>query len=102
MLAFSLYAENVYDAAGIAAAVKVTEEAQAVQKRGSLEDICLLIGRGLLQYREDREDLAIGSLTQAYRSSDDAGIRRKPHVLAGRRSWRLCCAAWAITNRRWP
>ena len=65
----SLYAENVYDQAGISAAVKLTEEAQSVQKRGSLSDICLLIGRGLLQYRADREDLAISSLTQAYRSS---------------------------------
>jgi len=77
----SLYAENVYDQAGIAAAVKVTEEAQAVQNRGSLEDICLLIGRGLLQYRQDREDLAIGSLTQAYRSSTMPAFA-EPHVLA--------------------
>jgi diguanylate cyclase (GGDEF)-like protein len=81
IMLLSLYAENVYDQAGIAAAVKTTEEAQAVQKRGSLEDICLLIGRGLLQYREDREDLAIGSLTQAYRSST-APAFAEPHVLA--------------------
>jgi diguanylate cyclase (GGDEF)-like protein len=81
IMLLSLYSENVYDQAGIAAAVKTTEEAQAVQKRGSLEDICLLIGRGLLQYREDREDLAIGSLTQAYRSST-APAFAEPHVLA--------------------
>jgi len=81
IMLLSLYAENVYDQAGIAAAVKTTEEAQAVQKRGSLEDICLLIGRGLLQYREDREDLAIGSLTQAYRSSTTPALA-EPHVLA--------------------
>jgi diguanylate cyclase (GGDEF)-like protein len=81
IMLLSLYAENVYDQAGIAAAVKVTEEAQAVQKRGSLEDICLLIGRGLLQYREDREDLAISSLTQAYRSSTTPAFA-EPHVLA--------------------
>jgi diguanylate cyclase (GGDEF)-like protein len=81
IMLLSLYAENVYDQAGIAAAVKTTEEAQAVQKRGSLEDICLLIGRGLLQYREDREDLAIGSLTQAYRSSTTPAFA-EPHVLA--------------------
>jgi diguanylate cyclase (GGDEF)-like protein len=77
----STYAENVYDAAGIAAAAKITEEAQAAQKRGSLADICLLIGRGLLQYREDRDDLAIGSLTQAYRSSTSPAFA-EPHVLA--------------------
>ena len=81
IMLLSVYAENVYDQAGIAAAVKVTEEAQAVQKRGSLEDICLLIGRGLLQYREDREDLAISSLTQAYRSSTTPAFA-EPHVLA--------------------
>src|SRR5258708_16135350 len=81
IMLLSLYAENVYDQAGIAAAVKTTEEAQAVQKRGSLEDICLLIGRGLLQYREDRQDLAIGSLTQAYRSSTTPAFA-EPHVLA--------------------
>ena len=81
IMLLSLYAENVYDQAGIAAADKVTEEAQAVQNRGSLEDICLLIGRGLLQYREDREDLAIGSLTQAYRSSTTPAFA-EPHVLS--------------------
>jgi diguanylate cyclase (GGDEF)-like protein len=77
----ALYAENVYDEAGIAAAEKVTEEAQAVQKRGSLADICLLIGRGLLQYRGDRQDLAIGSLTQAYRSSTTPAFE-EPRILA--------------------
>ena len=81
IMLLSLYAENVYDQAGIAAAIKVTEEAQAVQKRGSLEDICLLIGRGLLQYRQDREDMAIGSLTQAYRSSTTPAFAEQ-HVLA--------------------
>jgi diguanylate cyclase (GGDEF)-like protein len=81
IMLLSLYAENVYDQAGIAAAVKTTEEAQVVQKRGSLEDICLLIGRGLLQYRQDREDLAIGSLTQAYRSSTTPAFA-EPHILA--------------------
>src|ERR1700732_3244194 len=81
IMLLSVYAENVYDQAGIAAAVKVTEEAQAVQKRGSLEDICLLIARGLLQYREDRQDLAIGSLTQAYRSSTTPAFAES-HVLA--------------------
>jgi diguanylate cyclase (GGDEF)-like protein len=77
----STYAENVYDEAAIAAAEKITEEAQAAQTRGSLADICLLIGRGLLQYREDREDLAIGSLTQAYRSST-APAFAEPRILA--------------------
>ncbi len=97
----STYAENVYDQAGIAAAVKATEEAQAAQNRGSLADICLLIGRGLLQYREDREDLAIGSLTQAYDSSTTPAFA-EPRVLAAERACPPCCAAWEITRRPWP
>ncbi|MEA3173820.1 MAG: hypothetical protein QOF42_1231 [Gammaproteobacteria bacterium] len=62
-------AENVYDPAQIAAADTMIEAAHALQPRGSLADTCLLIGRGLLQYRQDRDDLAISSLTQAYNSS---------------------------------
>jgi diguanylate cyclase (GGDEF)-like protein len=63
------YAENVYDAAGINTAIKSIEAARASQLKGSLADTCLLITRGLLQYRQDRADLAIGSLTQAYYAS---------------------------------
>ncbi len=77
----SMYAENVYDQASIASAVEATEIAQAAQKRGSLADICLLIGRGLLQYRENREDLAIGSLTQAYNASTSPAFA-EPRILA--------------------
>jgi diguanylate cyclase (GGDEF)-like protein len=62
-------AENVYDPAQITAADTMIEAAHAQQVRGSLADTCLLIGRGLLQYRQDRDDLAISSLTQAYNSS---------------------------------
>jgi diguanylate cyclase (GGDEF)-like protein len=63
------YAENVYDAAGIDAALKSIDSAQSSQVHGSLGDTCLLITRGLLQSRQDRPDLAIASLTQAYRAS---------------------------------
>jgi diguanylate cyclase (GGDEF)-like protein len=62
-------AENVYDPAQISAADTMIEAAHSQQVRGSLADTCLLIGRGLLQYRQDRDDLAISSLTQAYNSS---------------------------------
>src|SRR5579872_4033783 len=99
IMLLSLYAENVYDQAGIAAAVKVTEDAQAVQKRGSLEDICLLIGRGLLQYRQDREDLAIGSLTQAYRSSTTPAFV-EPHVLSAA-VLATVLRGMGIISRRW-
>jgi hypothetical protein len=65
----SAYAENVYDPAGIDAAIKSIDGARAAQRPASLADTCLLITRGLLQYRQDRSDLAIASLTQAYRAS---------------------------------
>jgi len=65
----SAQAENVYDAAGMDSALKSVETARASQVRGSLADTCLLITRGLLQNRQDRPDLAISSLTQAYHAS---------------------------------
>jgi diguanylate cyclase (GGDEF)-like protein len=65
----STYAENVYDAAGIDAALKTVDAARSSQAPGSLADTCLQITRGVLQRRQDRPDLAIGSLTQAYRAS---------------------------------
>jgi len=65
----SSYAENVYDAAGMDAALKTIDAARAAQAPGSLADTCLLITRGVLQRRQDRADLAIGSLTQAYHAS---------------------------------
>ena len=65
----SSYAENVYDAAGMDAALKTVDDARASQTPGSLADTCLLITRAVLQRRLDRTDLAIGSLTQAYHAS---------------------------------
>ena len=65
----SEYAESAYDETGIDMAIKSIETAQATQPRGSLIDTCLLVTKGLLEYRKDRPDLAIGSLTQAYRAT---------------------------------
>jgi diguanylate cyclase (GGDEF)-like protein len=65
----STFAENAYDQAGIESALKSIEAAQAKQVPGSIADTCLLITRGLLQNRQDRSDLAIATLTQAYRAS---------------------------------
>src|SRR5579863_8341600 len=65
----SSYAENVYDAATMDAALKTVDDARASQAAGSLADTCLLITRGVVQRRQDRTDLAIGSLTQAYQAS---------------------------------
>jgi diguanylate cyclase (GGDEF)-like protein len=74
-------AENVYDQAQISAADKMIEAAHALQDRGSLADTCLLIGRGLLQYRQGRDDLAIGSLTQAYHAGTGPDFS-EPRILA--------------------
>jgi diguanylate cyclase (GGDEF)-like protein len=62
----STYADNVYDAAGMDTALESIDAARAAQAAGSLADTCLQITRGSLQYRQERTDLAIGSLTQAY------------------------------------
>ena len=43
----SAHAENVYDAAGMDAALKTIDEARASQAAGSLADTCLLITRGV-------------------------------------------------------
>jgi diguanylate cyclase (GGDEF)-like protein len=66
----TILAENVYDAAGIEANSRAIEAARAGQVPGSLADACLLYTLGMLQFREDRADLAISSLTQAYRAHD--------------------------------
>lgn len=77
----SAYAENVYDEAGIASAVRTIETARAAQVPGSLAETCLLITLGRLQYRQDRADLATATLTQAYRTSMTSGMARQ-RVLA--------------------
>jgi diguanylate cyclase (GGDEF)-like protein len=64
-----IHAENVYDPAEMAAAMKSLDAARALEVKGSLADTCMLITSGLLQFRQDRTDLAIGSLTQAYHAS---------------------------------
>jgi diguanylate cyclase (GGDEF)-like protein len=63
------YTDVVYDSAGIAAALQTLKNARATQIQGSQADTCLLINRGLLEHRQGREDLAVVTLTQAYRAS---------------------------------
>jgi diguanylate cyclase (GGDEF)-like protein len=75
----SAYAESVYDEAGLKSAIGSIEAARTMQPRGSLADTCLLITRGLLQYRQDRADLAIVSLMQAYRAST-APVMTEAHI----------------------
>jgi len=64
-----VYAENVYDADGIKAALSALEKARDVQLKGSRADLCLQITMGRVQNRGGRSDLALLTLTQAYRAS---------------------------------
>ncbi len=77
----SAYAENVYDEAGIAAAAADIEAARGAQKSDTQAAICLLVTRGLLEHRQNRADLAIVTLTQAYHASA-APSMMEPHVLS--------------------
>jgi diguanylate cyclase (GGDEF)-like protein len=63
------FAANIYDSAGLASAVAELEFAQRAVPRGSVADVCLSITLGGLQHRQDRDDLAIVTLTRAYRAS---------------------------------
>ncbi len=76
-------AENVYEQADIDATDQLIGPAHELQAKGSLNDTCLLIGRGLMQFRENREDLAIASLTQAYHDSRVSGFAEARILAAG-------------------
>src|SRR5258708_21349333 len=58
------------------AAPKAVDEARASKPAGPLADTCLLITRGVLQRRQDRTDLAIGSVKQAYHASTASEFAR--------------------------
>jgi diguanylate cyclase (GGDEF)-like protein len=77
----SVLSENIYDSAGLAVAVADIEAAQRSVERGSLADTCLMITLGNLQHRQDRDDLAVLSLTRAYRASMAPGMSEQ-RVLA--------------------
>jgi diguanylate cyclase (GGDEF)-like protein len=76
------YTSAVYDSAGIAAAMQTIEAARAAQPPGSQADACLLISRGVLEHRLGREDLAIVTLTQAYRASTGSEVMSETHIMA--------------------
>jgi diguanylate cyclase (GGDEF)-like protein len=77
----SANAENVYDEAGIAASATDIEAARSTQRSDTEAAVCLLITRGLLEHRQNRADLAIVSLTQAYHASA-ARSMMEPHILS--------------------
>ncbi len=66
----SVYSENVYDHAGIEAAIKKIEAARARLKPDSADEVCLRITLGTLQYRQDRADLAVVNLMHAYQNGE--------------------------------
>ncbi|MFL6602801.1 MAG: diguanylate cyclase [Steroidobacteraceae bacterium] len=63
------HAENIYDSAGIDSAITAIEKARSTQPRGSRAAVCLQITLGRLQFRRGRADLALLTLTEAYRAS---------------------------------
>ena len=64
-----VYAENVYDADGINAALTALDKARSLQLAGSRADLCLQITIGRIQNRAGRSDLALSTLTRAYQAS---------------------------------
>ena len=63
------YLDAVYEAAGISVGLRSIEQERQLQTRRSAVDLCLLVGQGLLEHRSGREDLAVATLTEAYRAS---------------------------------
>ena len=64
----SSFAENVYDQAGIEAAVKTIEAARSQLAPDSVIESSFAITVGILQHRQDRADLAIVNLMHAYQT----------------------------------
>jgi diguanylate cyclase (GGDEF)-like protein len=75
----SAHAENVYDHAGIVDAIRTIEAARSQLSPDSIPESCLSVTLGVLQHRQDRADLAIVNLMQAYQTgvSLDRPIQRK-------------------------
>jgi diguanylate cyclase (GGDEF)-like protein len=82
MALFFIDSENIYDAEGMAEAKRSVEAVRATGIVDPEAERCLLITLGTLQFRENRADLAVASLTQAYRASDAAGNLRQRNLAA--------------------
>ncbi len=70
---FFIDSENIYDAEGIAEAKRTVEAVRAAGVASEEAERCLLITLGTLEFRENRSDLAVVTLTHAYRASAAAG-----------------------------
>ena len=77
----SALASNVYDVAGLKDATSMIDTARASVAAGSMPYVCLQITLGVLQYRQDRDDLAMQNLTAAYRLATRHGWHQQ-RVLA--------------------
>lgn len=79
---YMIDAENIYDAGGMA---KAKQGVEALRARGDIDAAarrCLSITLGMLQFRENRSDLAITTLTQVYRAAEGAGDLRQRMLAA--------------------
>jgi len=76
------YAETVYDVVGLKHEVEKLTAAAAQQPRGSQSEVCLLTTAGWLQHRLNQDDLAVGTLTTAYRESAPAALSQQRALAA--------------------
>lgn len=76
------YAETVYDAKGMKQEVGNLTTAAARQPKGSQAEVCLLTTVGWLQHRLDQDDLAVVTLTTAYRDSATPALTRQRALAA--------------------
>ncbi len=83
---FFIDAENIYDAEGIAGAKHTIEAARTAGVVGPDAEPCMLLTLGTLQFRENRSDLAVVTLTQAYRATDATGALDQRALVASQLS----------------
>ncbi len=76
------YAETVYDLAGLKREVQKLTATAARQPKGSQSEVCLLTTAGWLQHRLNQDDLAVGTLTTAYRESAQTALGRQRALAA--------------------
>ncbi len=76
------YAETVYDVAGLKREVAKLTGTAAKQPKGSQAEVCLLTTAGWLQHRLNQDDLAVGTLSTAYRESALAALSRQRALAA--------------------
>jgi diguanylate cyclase (GGDEF)-like protein len=76
------YAETVYDVAGMKHEVENLTKAATRQPKGSQTEVCLLTTAGWLQHRLNQDDVAVVTLTTAYRDSATPALSRQRALTA--------------------